>query len=190
MLLQLITILWMCAEAAIALFAAVHARSLALLGFGADSGIELVSASVVLLRFKEVSHANEKNATRITGLLLFLLAAFILGSSILVLTNPRFRPEPSYLGIALLIAAAIVMPWLASQKRALAAKTNSSALKADAVQSSMCAYLALIALAGLALNAMFKVSWADPGAALLLLPIIVREGLEAMQGKSCCDGAC
>ena len=84
---------------------------------------------------------NEKSAARITGLLLFALAAFILGSSIFALTNLRFRPEPSYRGIALLIAAAIVMPWLASQKRALAAKTNSSALKADAVQSSMCAYL-------------------------------------------------
>ncbi len=187
MSLQLITILWMCAEAAIAIFAALHAHSVALLGFGADSGIELVSAFVVFLRFKKVAHVNEKRAAQMTGLLLFALAAFILGSSILAFTNPGFRLQPSYLGIALLIAAAIVMPWLSIQKRTLAAKTSSGALKADAVQSSMCAYLAWIALGGLVVNAVFKVSWADPIAALLLLPIILREGLEAMQGKTCSD---
>jgi divalent metal cation (Fe/Co/Zn/Cd) transporter len=188
--LQLITILWMCAEAAIALFAALRAHSVALLGFGADSGIELASAFVVFLRFKKVSRVDEKRAAQITGLLLFALAAFILGSSIVAFTNPRFRPEPSYLGIGLLIAAGIFMPWLASQKRALAARANSGALKADAVQSSMCAYLAWIALGGLVVNAIFKMSWADPAAALLLLPIILREGWEAMQGKSCSDCVC
>jgi divalent metal cation (Fe/Co/Zn/Cd) transporter len=177
----------MCAEAAIALFAALRAHSVALLGFGADSGIELVSAFVVFLRFKKVSPINENRAARISGLLLFALAAFILGSSILAFTNPHFRPEPSYLGIALLIAAGIFMPWLSAQKRSLAAKTNSGSLKADAIQSSMCAYLAWIALGGLVLNAIFKISWADPTAALLLLPIIVREGSEAMQGKTCSD---
>ncbi len=187
--LQLITILWMCVEAAAAIFAASRAHSVALLGFGADSGIELVSAFVVLLQFKRVAHLNEKRAARMTGLLLFALVPFILGSSILAFTNPRFRPEPSYLGIGLLIAAAIVMPWLSAQKRALAAKTNSGSLRADAVQSSMCAYLAWIALAGLVLNAVFKISWADPAAALLLLPIVFREGWEAIQGNSCCDCA-
>jgi divalent metal cation (Fe/Co/Zn/Cd) transporter len=188
--LQLITILWMCVEAAVALFTALRAHSVALLGFGADSGIELVSAFVVFLRFRKVTYVNEKKAARITGLLLFALAAFILGSSIVAFTNPRFRPEPSYLGIGLLIAAGFFMPWLASQKRALAARANSGALKADAVQSSMCAYLAWIALGGLVVNAIFKISLADPVAALLLLPIILREGLEAMQGKSCSDCAC
>ena len=188
--LQLVTILWMCAEAAIAIFAALRAHSVALLGFGADSGVELVSAFVVFLRFRKVSSVNEKKAARITGLLLFALAALILGSSILAFTNPDFRPEPSYLGIALLIAAGIFMPWLSAQKRSLAAKANSGSLKADSVQSSMCAYLAWIALGGLVLNAMFKISWADPSAALLLLPIILRQGWEAMQGESCCDGEC
>jgi divalent metal cation (Fe/Co/Zn/Cd) transporter len=183
----LITILWMCVEAAVAIFTALRAHSVALLGFGADSGIELVSAFVVFLRFKKPSHIDEKSAARITGLLLFALAAFILGSSILAFTNPRFRPEPSYLGIGLLIAAAIVMPWLSTQKKRLALKTNSSSLKADAAQSLMCAYLAWIALAGLVLNAVLKISWADPTAALLLLPIVLREGWEAVQGKACCQ---
>ena len=185
--LQLITISWMWAEAAIALFAALRAHSVALLGFGADSGIELVSAFVVFLRFKMIAQVDEQRAARINGLLLFALAAFILGSSIVAFTNPRFRPEPSYLGIGLLIAAGIFMPWLSAQKRSLAAKTNSGSLKADAVQRSMCAYLAWIALAGLLLNALFRISWADPAAALLLLPIVLREGWEAMRGKSCCD---
>ncbi len=184
MSLQLITILWMCGETAIALFAARRAHSVALLGFGADSGIELVSAFVVLLSFKRVAHINEKRAARITGLLLFARAAFIIGSSVLAFRNPYFRPQPSYLGIALLIGAAFVMPWLSSRKKKLAAKTNSSSLKADAVQSAVCAYLAWIALGGLVVNAVFKVSWADPIAALLLLPIILREGSEAMQARS------
>ncbi len=186
--LQLITVVWMCAEAAIAIFAALRAHSVALLGFGADSGIELLSAFVVFLRFEKASRINETNATRLAGLLLFALAAFILGSSLLAFVNPRFRPEPSYLGIGLLIAAAIVMPWLSHQKRTLAAKTNSSSLKADAVQSAMCAYLASIALAGLLLNAVFRISWADPTAALLLLPIVVQ-GWESMRGKAGCECA-
>ncbi len=188
--LQVITILWMCVEAAVSVLAAIHAHSVALLGFGADSGIELASAFVVFLRFRKVSRLSEMKAARIAGLLLFALAAFILVGSVLAFTNPRFRPEPSYLGIVLLIAAAIVMPWLSNHKRALATKTNSGALKADAVQSSMCAYLAWIALAGLLLNAVFRMSWADPSAALLLLPIILREGWEAMQGKSGCNCDC
>ena len=186
----MITIVWMCVEAAVAVFAAIRAHSVALLGFGADSGIELASAFVVFLRFTKVSRLSETKAARTAGLLLFALAAFILIGSIVALTNPRFRPEPSYLGIVLLVTAAVVMPWLSNQKRALAARTNSGTLKADAVQSSMCAYLSWIALAGLLLNAVFKISWADPGAALLLLPIILREGWEAMQGKSGCDCDC
>ncbi len=149
-----------------------------------------MSAFVVFLRFRKASHLKEERAARITGLLLFALAVFILGSSIVAFANSAYRPQPSYLGIALLIAAAIVMPWLSRQKRMLAAKTSSGALKADAIQSSMCAYLAWIALGGLVVNAIFKVSWADPIAALLLLPIILREGWEAIQGKSCADCVC
>ncbi len=188
--LQVITIMWMCAEAAVAIYAALRADSVALLGFGADSAIELASALVVLLRFKQVSHIDEKRAARIAGILLFVLAAWIAASSILALTNRVFRPQPSYLGIGLLIIAIIVMPWLAARKRTLAAKTNSGSLRADAVQSSMCAYLAGIALGGLVVNAFFHLSWADPIAALLLLPTVLREGWEALQGKSCCASIC
>ncbi len=187
---QLITIMWMCAEAAVAVVAAIRAQSVALLAFGADSGIELLSATIVFLRFRNIAHLNEKRASRITGVLLFALAAFVLASSILAFSNPRFRPEPSYLGIGLFVAAGVFMPWLARQKRALAVKTNSGSLKSDAVQSSMCGYLAWIALGGLILNAVFKFSWADPAAALFLLPIVIREGWEAVQRRGCaeCNG--
>jgi divalent metal cation (Fe/Co/Zn/Cd) transporter len=178
---------WMCAEAAIAIAAALHAHSVALLGFGADSGIEFLSALVVYLRFKRASSISETMAARITGLLLFFLAAFILAGSVLAFTNPTFPLEPSYVGVALLIAAAIVMPWLSRQKRMLAAKASSASLKADAVQSAMCGYLAWIALIGLLANVLFEAPWADPLTALLILPIVVKEGWEALQGKSCSD---
>jgi len=185
--LQLITISWMGVEAAVAILAALRSHSVVLLGFGADSGIELLSAMVVYVRFKNASRISEAIAARITGLLLFALAAFILAGSVLAFANPAFRPEPSYVGIALLIAAAIIMPWLSRQKRMLAAQAGSASLKADAVQSAMCGYLAWIALIGLVANVLFKASWADPLAALLLLPIVLKEGWEALQTRSCPD---
>ena len=142
---------------------------------------------MVLLRFESV-YITEKYATRVTALLLFGLAAFIVGSSVLALVDPRLRPEPSRLGIALLGAAAVVMPWLGHKKKMLAAETKSISLNADAAQSSLCGYLAWIALGGLVFNAVFRISWADPAAGLLLLPIIWKEGREAWQGKAC--GVC
>ena len=86
----------------------------------------------------------------------------------------------------MLILAALVMPWLAKQKRQLSAATASAALRADAAESAVCGYLALIALVGLIVNAVWRVSWADPVAALTLLPLILREGWEAMKGRPCC----
>lgn len=87
-----------------------------------------------------------------------------------------------------MVAAAVFMPWLAQEKRGLSATAGSATLRADAAQSEMCAYLSLIALAGLAINAIWHVTWADSVAALVLLPLIVLEGREAMHGKAC--GCC
>ena len=84
-----------------------------------------------------------------------------------------------------MVAAAVVMPWLAKEKRILSATTGSAALRADAAQSALCPYLSLIALAGLAVNAIWRVKWADPLAALAVLPLIIWEGREAMRGKAC-----
>jgi divalent metal cation (Fe/Co/Zn/Cd) transporter len=180
--LQTITLIWMAVEALIALRAAWTAHSPALLGFGGDSAVELLSAIVVFWRFfpNTAGVRRERRAAKIAGGLLFLLAGFVVLASLLALLG-RVDPRPSLIGIALLILAAAIMPWLAREKRRLATVTASAALRADATESAMCGYLALIALAGLALNAVWNIPWADPLAALALLPLIVHEGWEALE---------
>jgi divalent metal cation (Fe/Co/Zn/Cd) transporter len=192
--LQILTIVWMTAEAIVALAAAWTARSPALLGFGGDSAIELLSAMVVLWRFRSKSESGsvsaEKTAARIAGALLFLVAAFVTMTSALALLGYD-EPRPSLVGIVLLTVAAFGMPWLANQKRSLAARLSSASLKADAAESSLCGYLSWIALAGLLANAVFRKPWADPLAALILVPFVVKEGWEAMRasrpGCHCCS---
>jgi divalent metal cation (Fe/Co/Zn/Cd) transporter len=185
---QTVTIAWMSVEAVVSLFAAWRARSPALLAFGGDSTIELFSAVVVLWRFRTTAHENaERRAARVAGALLFALAAFVAVTSVVSLLGYS-EPKPTFLGIAVLVAAAAVMPWLAKEKRRLSGATGSAALRADAAQSALCAYLSLIALAGLAINAIWHVKWADPIAALAIIPLIVWEGREAMRGKAC--GCC
>jgi divalent metal cation (Fe/Co/Zn/Cd) transporter len=185
---QALTLIWMSVEALVSLGAAWMARSPALLGFGGDSAVELLSAAVVLHRFYLPSHEAdaEKRAAKIAGGLLFVLAAFVVLASVMTLLG-HVQARPSPIGIVLLILAAMAMPWLARQKRRLSAATGSAALRADATESAVCGYLALIASAGLAVNAIWGVGWADPVAALASLPLIVREGWEAMKGKPCCD---
>ena len=185
---QAITIGWMSVEAVVSLFAAWRARSPALLAFGGDSAIELFSAMVVLWRFRTTAHENaERRAARVAGALLFALAAYVAITSVASLLGYS-EPKPTLLGMAILIAAAAIMPWLAKEKRRLSGATGSAALRADAAQSALCAYLSLIALAGLAINAIWCFKWADPLAALAILPLIVWEGREAMRGKAC--GCC
>ena len=184
---QTITLIWMSVEAVVSLGAAWMARSPALLAFGGDSAVELLSAAVVFWRFNSTSHRAyaEERASKIAGGLLFFLAAFVVTASVLTLLG-HIVARPSAIGIALLVLAAVIMPWLAAQKRQLSTTTFSAALRADAAESAVCGYLALIALAGLVANAFWKVGWADPVAALALLPLIVREGWEATKGKPCC----
>src|SRR5580704_3077450 len=183
---QTVTIGWMSVEAAVSLFGAWRGRSPVLLAFGGDSAIEFFSAIVVLWRFRasvENEHA-EKRAARVAGALLFALAAFVAVTTVTSLLG-HSEPKPTFLGIAILIAAAAVMPWLAREKRRLSGATGSATLRADAAQSALCACLSLIALAGLAINAIWHVKWADPISALAVLPLIVWEGWEAMRGKGC-----
>jgi divalent metal cation (Fe/Co/Zn/Cd) transporter len=185
---QAITIVWMIAEAAISILAAWRARSPALLAFGGDSVIELFSALVVLWRFRTRTDENpELRAAHFAGALLFILAAIVAVTSVTSLLGYS-EADPTFTGIVILIAAAVVMPWLAKQKRRLSATMGSAALKADAAQSFLCAYLSLIALVGLAINVIWRVKWADPIAALAILPLIVWEGRDAMRGKAC--GCC
>ncbi|HKU27007.1 MAG TPA: cation transporter, partial [Candidatus Sulfotelmatobacter sp.] len=110
---------------------------------------------------------------------------FVIATSVLSLLGYE-EPQPSYLGIALLAAAAILMPWLAREKRRLSAFTGSAALRADAAESALCGYLSIIALAGLILNSAWHIHWADAAAALALTPLIVWEGWKARQDESCC----
>ncbi len=189
--LQVLTIVWMTAEAIIALAAAWAARSPALLGFGGDSAIELFSATVVLWRFRSKSDSAraEKIAARIAGALLFVLAAYVVLASGWALLGYH-EAQSSLVGIILLILAALGMPWLAKQKRNLATEIGSASLKADAAESALCGYMSWIALAGLLANATLGKSWADPVAALALVPLIVKEGWEAVRasrpGCQCC----
>jgi divalent metal cation (Fe/Co/Zn/Cd) transporter len=186
--LQILTIVWMIVEAGASLGTAWRSHSPALFAFGGDSLIELLSAAVVLGRFR--FELNEARAARIAGVLLFMLAALVALTSVLNFLGYR-EAQRSMVGIGLLLAAAIVMPWLAQRKRQMVAITSSAALKADAAQSALCAYMAWIALAGLGVNAIWGIRWADPVAALALIPLILREGWMAVRssklGCECCS---
>ncbi len=179
----------MSAEAAISIFAAGRAKSPALLAFGGDSAIELASAVVVLWRF----HGNaareqaERRAAHIASVLLFALAACVLAASVMALKGYS-EPKPTFLGIAVLITAAVFMPLLARTKRRLSTETGSAALRADAAESAFCGYLSLIALLGLLTNAVWHIRWADSAAAILMIPVVLREGWEAARGKPCSCG--
>ena|SRR5438552_900943 len=186
---QTITIIWMVVEACVSLSAAWIAWSPALLAFGGDSAIELLSAGVVLWRFRKQSRPEhaERQAARIASALLFAVAACVAAVSTASLLGYR-EPRPTYLGLTVLAGAAVMMPWLARQKRQLSAITNSAALRADAAESALCAYLSWIALVGIALNAIWHIGWADSAAALIIVPLIVREGFHSMRGRAC--GCC
>ena len=178
------TLVWMLVECGLSLYAATAARSSAMLAFGSDSFVELLSAGVVLLQFLPGASISERKAGRVAGVLLFALALIVCVTAILSLTL-RLRPEPTRLGIGVTLAALIVMPILAWLKRREACQRNNSALAADAAQSATCAYLALITLAGLTMNALFHIAWFDPFAALLAIPLLVKEGRAAWRGKAC-----
>jgi len=185
---QTFTIAWMSTEAALSLWAAWTARSPALAAFGGDSAVELLSAVVVLWRFR--THASERAeqvAARIAGGLLFVLAAYVVLASAMSLLGYN-EEKPSYLGMAVLVGAALIMPVLAKEKRRLSAQTGSAALRADAAESALCAYLSIIALIGLVIHAIWHIGWADPVAALVITPLIVFEARNAMHGKAC--GCC
>lgn len=174
-------------ECSVALFAARKAGSVALLAFGSDSFVELLSAIVVTLQFGSLLRLKPERATRIAAVLLFILAAAIAFSSFMAWVR-GIEPEVSPLGIAITAAALLLMPVLAWLKRRKARELNNSAMAADAVQSATCAYLAAVTLTSLAANAIFHVVWLDPVAALVAVPLIVREAKLAWRGESC--GCC
>lgn len=189
--LELFTITWNCLEGIIAVICGLIAGSIALVGFGFDSGIEVLSGLVLLVRLSLDKHeerreAIEKVSLKLVGVSFLLLAAYVTYDSISLLVQ-HSPPEKSIVGIILAIISLIVMPWLARQKRTIAIAIQSGALAADAKQTDFCVYLSAILLVGLLLNALFGFWWADPIAALIMVPIIAKEGWEGLRGKSCCQ---
>jgi divalent metal cation (Fe/Co/Zn/Cd) transporter len=182
--LQGVTLAWMLVELGVSIYAAVTARSPAMLAFGSDSLVELLSAVVVLMQWVPKMPISERRAHRAAALLLFVLA-FVVGLIAFGSLVLRLQPETSRAGIGITIAALIVMPVLATLKRREARRSENIALAADAVQSATCAYIALITLAGLALNAAFQIPWFDSIAALLAIPILIKEGRSAWKGQGC-----
>ncbi len=185
--LQILTLAWMSVECGLALFAAYKGSSPALLAFGSDSLVELLSAAVVILQFAPSFAISPPRAARCAGVLLFVLAGVVAFTSVAALAV-RLEPEANWLGIAVSIAALVAMPVLSRAKRRAAQRLNNRALAADAVQSATCAYLAGITLFGLAINAVFHIRWIDPAAALGAIPIICIEAKRALRGEVC--GCC
>jgi divalent metal cation (Fe/Co/Zn/Cd) transporter len=189
--LQGITLAWMLVECGVSLYAAKMAHSPALLAFGSDSFVELLSASLVLAQFipgVAIGVAiGERRTSRLAGALLFLLALIVAATAVVSLAL-RVKPETSVAGMAITVAALIAMPGLAWLKRREARRSGNIALAADAVQSATCAYLALVTLVGLAVNAVFHIAWMDSLAALVAVPILIKEGRSAWRGQNC--GCC
>jgi divalent metal cation (Fe/Co/Zn/Cd) transporter len=185
--LQGITLAWMTVELGVSAYAAITAHSPGMLAFGSDSLVELLSAVVVLLQWVPGMAISERRAARIAAGLLFLLAFVVTGTAIASLAL-GLRPEASRAGIGITFAALLTMPILAALKRREARRSGNIALAADAAQSATCAYLALIVLVGLSVNAVFHIAWFDAVAALVAVPILLKEGRAAWQGKMC--GCC
>jgi divalent metal cation (Fe/Co/Zn/Cd) transporter len=182
---EYVSLAWTSMEALGGIMAGVLAGSIALIGFGADSVIEAASSAILLWRLNhEFGEQRERTALRLIGVGFLLLAVYVGGEAIESLVKHQ-PPSVSYFGIAFSALCLMVMPLLARAKRRVAARLNSRALKADSRQSSICAYLAAILLCGLALNALLGWWWADPVAALVMLPIIIKEGVEAVRGETC-----
>jgi len=182
--LQGVTLVWMLLECGLSLYAAARAHSPVLLAFGSDSLIELLSAAVVLMQFVPGFSISERVAARAASVLLYALAGIVCIIAALSLLL-HHHPETSFLGIAVTAAALVAMPVLAWLKRREARRTGNTALAADAVQSATCAYLAAITLAGLAVNALFHVPWFDSLAALVAVPLLLKEAREAWKGHTC-----
>ena len=190
--LEALTIAWNVLEAAIAISAGALAGSIALVGFGLDSVIETVAASALYRRLSselrgtpsEEIEEQERNALRIVGATFLVLAVYILYEATTTLWT-RQPPQESTIGIILASLSLVVMPVLAFAKLRAGEKLESRALIADSKETFVCSYLSLALLIGLGANALFGAWWADPIAALLMLPWVVKEGFEAFEDDGC-----
>lgn len=178
------TIAWNVVEAFIAIGSGIAAGSIALIGFGLDSTIEVFAAGVALWFLRGHEHRDER-ALRLIGATYFLLAAYITAEALRVLLTDS-RPTSSNIGIGLALASVVVMPLLALAKHRTGVALGSRALIAEAGETRLCAYLSVILLGGLALNATVGWSWADPIAAIGIAVLAAQEGREIWSGEDCC----
>lgn len=187
--LEYFSILWNVLEGLVAVVAGLMAGSISLVGFGIDSFIEVTSASVLLWRMSvdadiACRERNERLALKIVGGSFLALSAYIGYESVADLVR-RQAPEHSLPGIVLACVSLVVMPLLSRAKRKVGTALGSAAMHADAKQTDFCVYLSAILLVGLLLNALFGLWWADSVAALAMVPIIAKEGLEGLCGEGC-----
>lgn len=192
--LEYATVGWNSLEAIVAIATGLLAGSVALVGFGFDSVIESLSGIALLWRLHRDDETrrdhSEALALKLVGISFLILAAYVAFDACKSLWY-REAPEASPLGIGIAVLSIIVMPILARAKRSVATTIESRALEADARQTDICVYLSFILLAGLGLNWAFGFWWADPIAALAMVPIIVKEGIGALQGEDCgCGSSC
>lgn len=190
-LLEYATVGYNSVEGIIAVASGLVAGSIALVGFGFDSFIEVLSGVILLWRlYADVDEKRreqiEQRALRLVGISFLVLAAYVSYDSVKSLIRHE-APDESITGIVLAAVSLVIMPLLVRAKRRVARSIGSAALQADAMQTQLCAYLSAILLGGLALNATLAWWWADPVAALIMVPIIVNEGWEALRGQHCDD---
>jgi divalent metal cation (Fe/Co/Zn/Cd) transporter len=189
--LEYFTIAWNSLEGLVAVVAGTLAGSISLVGFGIDSFIEVTSGSVLLWRMSvdadvRKRERREELSLKIVGGCFIALAAYVGYESISDLAG-RKAPEHSIPGIILACVSLVVMPLLSRAKKKVGNELGSAAMRADAKQTDFCIYLSAILLLGLVLNAALGWWWADPVSALIMVPLIAKEGVEAMNGETCCD---
>jgi len=180
------TIAWNVVEAVVAVSAGSAAGSIALVGFGLDSTVEVMSAVVIVWQFRGLPADRERRALRLIAVSFFALAAYVAVQALVDVLR-RSEPQSSGVGIGLAIASLIVMPTLAHVKRSNGEAMGSVTVVADSKQTALCAYLSAILLAGLILNAIAGWWWADPLAAIAIAALAANEGREAWRGETCGD---
>jgi divalent metal cation (Fe/Co/Zn/Cd) transporter len=184
------TIAYNTAEGVVAVLAGLAAGSVALVSFGLDSGVEVLSAVAVSWQFsgRMDPELRERRTLRFIAVSFFALAAYVTVDAVRALLAGN-DPEPSHVGVYLAVASLIVMPVLTHAKRRVGRELGSATVTADATQTLLCTYLSAVLLGGLLLNDRLGWGWADPVAALVIAGVAVREGLEAWRGDACCEPA-